>query len=69
MQARGDGIATMADNIQSLFGRSQITGSGVQLKALNGGIVLAYDNSADEYGDGYLPIRYCPMCGQKLQEE
>lgn len=69
MDIRGEGIGTMSDNIQTLFGRSGYTGSGVQLKELNGEPVLSYDNSSNEYGDGYLPIRYCPMCGRKLKEE
>lgn len=70
MEQRGEGIGTMADNINFLFGRDSDEGSGIQLEELKtkagSEFYLRYDNSADEYGDGMARIYYCPMCGRKL---
>lgn len=62
------GAATMADDFGSLFGKPSV--SGVKLiRAKEGGLFLAYDNSAKEYGRGLLKIAYCPLCGRKLESE
>ena len=45
-------------------------GSGVRLSPItDDGYFLEYDNSANEYADGYFQIHYCPICGRKLEAQ
>lgn len=71
MQFRGEGIGTVIDNINAIFGRQDdITGgSGIQIVEDSGQFFLSYDNSADEYADGFAAINYCPICGMELKKE
>lgn len=72
MLERGEGIGTVMDNLMMLLGSDDDDyepTSGVQIVEDEDGIFLTYDNSAREYGKGYMKIRYCPMCGRKLERE
>ena len=67
---------TMQTMLMSLFGTQhkedyidEPDGSGVRLFPItDDGYFLEYDNSSDEYADGYFQIHYCPICGRNLDD-
>lgn len=67
----GQGIKTPADNAASLFasvlGTEKETTTGIRLFEYDEGSCLAFDNSAGEYAEGVIEIRYCPLCGRNLR--
>ncbi len=77
MRHHGKGLQTMATMIMNLFGTQheedcidEPDGSGVRLFPItDDGYFLEYDNSADEYADGYFQIHYCPICGRNLDDK
>jgi len=73
MNIVGDGTKTMSTMLKDIFGKEEDdaeidpSGSGIRLfPVTDDGFFLEYDNSDDEYADGYFKINYCPICGRKL---
>lgn len=64
------GIMTMKTMLNNLFGgfieTKEDDGMGVHL--LDGNL-MCFDNSSDEYVDGFVEINYCPFCGKELKND
>lgn len=60
---RNTGYMTMTAMLDKIFAaHDQPSGSGIYLKCHR----LFFDNSSDEYADGYIEIKYCPFCGKEI---
>ena len=45
------------------------SGVDIDIRYITNNMRLAFTNSDDEYGFGYIKINYCPICGRKLVKE
>lgn len=61
----GDGIKTMGMMTEMMFGINENAHSNYIY--IKNGNLLVWDNSAGEYAELSAEIKYCPMCGRKLQ--
>ena len=62
----GDGIKTMGMMLEMMFGVDEDTLHSNCIYIKDGNL-LTWDNSAKEYEELSTEIKYCPMCGRKLQ--
>lgn len=60
---KGNGILTMKNNLNFLFGFGEDTG----IAHIEDGILFA-DTSSGEYATLGFKINYCPYCGTKLSK-
>jgi len=60
---KGDGIMTMANMLDCLFGGSD----GGEVARIERGM-LWVDNSSGEYAELGFKINFCPMCGARMEE-
>lgn len=72
------GIHTMRRNLAFLFGNmgyipvfmeEHEPDDYIQLEKNEDGYFLTFQNSSGEYAKGFAEIKYCPLCGKKLEEE
>lgn len=63
------GMHTMKQNMDFLFGTSEKLEPSdyIQLVEDENETYLSFQNSSGEYADGFIAIRYCPLCGKKLK--
>ena len=59
----GEGTKTMAMMMGMLLGDLRNGSDGIRLVNKT---YLAFDNSAGEYAEEMVEIKYCPMCGREL---
>lgn len=62
----GDGIKTMGMMLEMMLGADEETPHSNYIYIKDGNL-LTWDNSAKEYAELSTEIKYCPMCGRKLQ--
>lgn len=62
------GIHTISQNISYLFGKDINFKSYdyIRLFKDDNKYFLIFQNSSGEYSEGFIAIKYCPMCGKKL---
>ena len=65
------GIHTMCQNLAFLFGNMEEhePDDYIQLEKDEDGYFLTFQNSSGEYAKGFVEIKYCPLCGKKLEED